>query len=229
MNQMINFNIITLFPDFFTSALQHSLLGKAVNRQLIRVNLIQLRDFAVNKHGQVDDTPYGGGHGMVLMIEPLQKALASIPEKSHRILLSPRGFLWNQKRCMETYNKVSDGTLSLTLICGHYEGVDERVVEFIEESICIGDYILSGGEPAALVLIDSLARLAPGFMGNLESIHEESFQNPDFLEYPQYTKPADYQSLKVPEVLLSGHHARIEQWRKEESIKAHKKFRSEQR
>jgi len=225
---MLNIHIITLFPEFFVTPLQASLLGKAVAQELIKVHTIQLRDFAVNRYGQVDDTPYGGGHGMVLMLEPLKKALDSIPEKSHRVLLTPRGFLWNQETCLRTYRELTQGQdpcNSLTLICGHYEGVDERILEFVDQSVCIGDYVLSGGEPAALVMIDSLSRLVPGFMGNADSILDESFQESDYIEYPQYTKPADFDGLKVPDILLSGHHGKIKQWRKEQGIAAYKKFR----
>ncbi|MDH4262182.1 MAG: tRNA (guanosine(37)-N1)-methyltransferase TrmD [Spirochaetia bacterium] len=226
----LNIHVITLFPDYFTSPLQSSLLGKAINLKLIDVNIINLRDFAINKYGQVDDTPYGGGHGMVLMIEPLKKALESIKETSYKILLTPRGFLWNQQKCLETYNFLKHENRggenkSITLICGHYEGVDERIVEFIDESICIGDYILSGGESAALVLIDTLSRLIPGFMGNAESLTEESFNKNEYIEYPQYTKPSDFEGLKVPDILVSGHHARIKEWRHQKSIDAYQKFR----
>jgi len=220
-------HIITLFPDFFNSPFQSSLLGKAVNQELVKFNIIQLRDFSVNKHGQVDDTPYGGGHGMVLMLEPLKRALESIPGNSYKILLSPRGYLWNQKKCVDTFQHVNQSNSSLTLICGHYEGVDERIVDIIDESICIGNYVLSGGEIAALVMVDSLCRLIPGFMGNAESIQDESFQNDQYIEYPQYTKPAEFEGTRVPDILLSGHHERIKEWRSLQSIAAYKKFRKE--
>ena len=225
--KVFNVNVITLFPEFFTSALGTGLLGKAVSQKLINLNFIQLRDYAVNRHGQVDDTPYGGGHGMVLMVDPVKKALESIAGPTYKILLTPRGYVWNQKKCMDTFQAMQGGSASLTLICGHYEGFDERIVNFVDESIRIGDYILSGGESAALVLIDSMGRLMPGFMGNPESIQEESFYEPGFIEYPQYTKPADYNGLKVPEILLSGNHGKIKQWRTQEAARAHEKFNND--
>lgn len=226
LNFMSPFNIyiITLFPEYFSSPLSASLIGKAVKNNIVRIHLINLRDFAINRHGQVDDTPYGGGHGMVLMIEPLKKALDSIDEKTLKILLSPRGYLWEQKKCRATLGKIPGEYDGLTLICGHYEGVDERIVEFVDDSIRIGNYILSGGESAAMVVLDSLVRLLPGFMGNPLSIEEESFEGEQNIEYPQYTKPAEYEGLKVPDVLLSGHHGKIKLWRKEQAGQAVKKF-----
>jgi tRNA (guanine37-N1)-methyltransferase len=219
----LKFNIITLFPDFFTSSLKSSLTGKAIEKQILEVNVIYLRDFAINRHGQVDDSPYGGGSGMVLMAEPLKKALDSIPEKTHKILLSPRGYLWTQEKCHSLFHQ--NNYDSISLICGHYEGFDERIVKYVDDSICIGDFVLSGGEPAALVLIDSLSRLLPGFMGNSESIVDESFHKPGYLEYPQYTRPVAFEGDVVPEVLLSGNHGKIQEWREAQSKQAFLKFR----
>ncbi|MDH4200199.1 MAG: tRNA (guanosine(37)-N1)-methyltransferase TrmD [Spirochaetia bacterium] len=222
--KILNVNIITLFPEFFVSAIQTGLLGKAVQEKLIHFNFIQLRHYAVNRHGQVDDAPYGGGHGMVLMIEPVVRALDSIQEATHTVLLTPRGYLWNQKKCTCLFQELQRASRSLTLICGHYEGFDERIVNLVDESIRIGDYVLSGGESAALILIDSMSRLMPGFMGNPESLKEESFYEPRFIEYPQYTRPAEYRGWGVPDVLLSGDHGKIEKWRAEEAVRAHNKF-----
>jgi len=221
----LRINIITLFPDFFNSALEASLLGKAIEKNIIEVNRIQLRDFAINKHNQVDDTPYGGGSGMVLMVEPVKKAIESIPEKTYKVLLTPRGYSWKQNRAEALYQKVTTDFESLTLICAHYEGIDERVVEYIDESISIGDYILSGGEPAALSVIDCLARLVPNFMGNSESLHDESFNKEGYIEYPQYTRPPEFDGQEVPGVLLSGHHANITKWREEQAKRAYAKFK----
>lgn len=222
----LRFHVITLFPEFFESPLQASLLGKAVSAGLVEVNLIQLRDFAINRYGQVDDPPYGGGSGMVLMIEPLVRALESIDEPGRKILLTPRGSLWSQERCRELAAPVVSGeTLTVTLICGHYEGVDERIVHYIDESICVGDFVLSGGEPAALTLLDSISRYVPGFMGNAESLHEESFMQEGYVEYPHYTRPAEFEGFGVPRILLSGHHGNIEKWRKEQGEAAYQKFR----
>ncbi len=218
-------NVITLFPDFFESPLRSSLLGKAVQSGILTVNLVNLRDYGLGRHRQVDDVPYGGGHGMVLMVEPVHAAMEQLAlayPQQHRIVLSPRGKTFNQKTArrlaaMET----------ITLLCGHYEGIDERVAEHLsDESISIGDFILSGGEVSALALIDSIARLLPGFMGNPDSIAEESFEKENYIEHPQYTRPADFRGWNVPEVLLSGHHARIEEWRQKESQKAWSKYKS---
>ncbi len=225
----LTFYIITLFPEFFTGPLEASLFGRALKNGFIRVELVHLRDFAMNRYGQVDDAPYGGGSGMVLMAEPIKRALDHIRNRGanpYTVLLSPRGYLWNQERCRQSLQKLAArGDRSLALICGHYEGVDERVASFIDESVCIGDYVLSGGEPAAMILMDSMARLLPGFMGNAQSIEEESFQEEGYLEYPQFTRPETFEGIQVPEILLSGHHARIEEWRREQAKEAYEKFR----
>ena len=218
-------NIVTLFPDFFSSPLKESLLGKCIDSKNLVVNLINLRNYAVNKHGQVDDAVYGGGSGMLLMIEPIYKALHEIKnkEKSYIILLSASGRILGQEKIRQYYDMLKTESeekfSSITVVCGHFEGVDERVAEYLaDEEISLGKFVLSGGEPAALVIVDALARLLPGFMGNPESLKEESYDTSDYLEYPQYTRPADFMGMKVPEILLSGNHKEIEKWRKSRSI-----------
>ncbi len=215
----MQFNVVTLFPEFFASPLEASLLGKAVKSSTISVKLINPRDYTPYKHKKVDDTPYGGGAGMVMMAEPIAlavEAIKSADAESHVILLSARGRLFDAQVAREYATRYK----SLTLICGHYEGVDERVAEHIaDESLRIGNYVLSGGEIAALTVIDAVARRQPGFMGNAESLAHESFDEGANFEYPQYTRPDDWRGHKVPEVLLSGNHAKIAEWRKSESEK----------
>ena len=208
-------NIVTLFPEFFESPFKTSLLGKIIQKKNLDVNLICLRDYAVNRHKQVDDTPYGGGPGMILMVEPIDRAILDIKknEKSFSILLTPRGKLFSQKIVEDLFKRMEQG-FSLSLICGHYEGVDERVTEIAaDESISIGHFVLSGGESAALVLMETVARLIPGFMGNATSLKTESFSQEGTIEHPHYTRPAIYKGLSVPEVLISGHHKNIKKWR----------------
>lgn len=212
----VRFDILTIFPEFFESPLKTSLLGKAFQQKKLTVNLHNIRDFTQDKHRSVDDIPYGGGAGMVLKPEPLVKAIESIPrkKKSLCILLTPRGQLLNQAMAAQLASLDQ-----LILICGRYEGVDERVKELVvDQEISIGDYILNGGEAAALVLLDAIVRLIPGFLGNDASITEESFSE-GLLEYPQYTRPPEFRGLQVPKVLLSGNHKEIEAWRKEQALK----------
>jgi tRNA (guanine37-N1)-methyltransferase len=215
----VQFNVVTLFPEFFASPLEASLLGKAVKSGTIGVRLVNPRDYTPYKHRKVDDTPYGGGAGMVMMAEPIAlavEAIKSADADSRVILLSARGRLFDAQVVREYATRYK----SLTLICGHYEGVDERVAEYVaDESLRIGNYVLSGGEIAALAVIDAVARRKPGFMGNAESLAHESFDEGANFEYPQYTRPEDWRGHKVPEVLLSGNHAKIAEWRKSESEK----------
>ena len=211
----MRFTIITLFPDFFSSPLKTSILGKAIKNQKIKVNVINVRDFAAGKHKVSDDAPYGGGKGMVMKPEPIIKAIKSIREDNSAAwvtLLSPQGRLFNQILAGELSQKKH-----LVLICGHYEGVDQRVRYFIDDEISLGDFVLTGGEPAALCIIDAVARLLPGVIGKPQSLEEESFSE-GLLEYPQYTRPAEYAGYKVPEILLSGHHKNIAQWRRQQAI-----------
>ena len=216
------FRILTLFPGYFTGPLSASLLGKSIKNKIISVELIDVRNFGLGKHKQVDDTPYGGGPGMVMMVEPLAKAVQSLEKPSgHTVLLSARG----KKATQEDFKRLASYAEPINIICGHYEGVDERVGEHLcDEQLCIGPYVLSGGEPAAMILLDGIARLLPGFMHNEESIVEESFSSPEYTEFPQYTRPADFSGWKVPDVLLSGNHAAIKNWRKENSKPADKHF-----
>ncbi len=212
---MLHFTVISIFPRMFDSALSHSILKRAQENKLIKIDLVDLRDYSADRHRTIDDTPYGGGQGMVMKPAPLISAIDHFRQQTPNariILLSPRGSPFNQRTAQRLAREEN-----LILICGRYEGVDERVSAFVDEEISIGDYTLSGGEPAAIVVIDAVARLVPGVLGNANSAAEESF-SAGLLEYPQYTRPEDYRGMKVPEVLLSGDHERIEAWRKEQSL-----------
>ena len=203
----MKFDILTLFPEMFETVKQ-SIIGRAVEKDLIDINLINIRDFSENKHKKVDDTPYGGGAGMVMMPDVVYRAYLAIKDKENAkvIYLSPKGKTLNQKR-VESLSKEKH----LILLCGHYEGIDQRVLdEIVDEEISIGDYVLTGGEIPAMVLIDSVSRYIDGVLKD-ESIKEESFSN-GLLEYPQYTRPEVFLDKKVPEILLSGHHENIRKW-----------------
>ena len=215
------FKIITIFPEFFESPLKSSLLGKAVSSEIIKIEIIDLKSYAGNKFYRVDDYPYGGGSGMVLKPEPLFKAIKSNTDEKTKILLTtPSGILMTHDIVKEL-NKED----SLCIICGHYEGVDQRVIDrFVDYEISIGDYILSGGEYAALVIIDTIARQQPGFMSNPDSLNEESFER-GLLEYPHYTRPADIEGLKVPDILISGNHGKIKEWHLQQSIEKTSRIR----
>lgn len=213
-------DVLTLFPEFFSGFLSASLLGKAIEKGLLEVDLHQIRDWATNKHKTVDDTPYGGGHGMVMKVEPLVAAIEAVSRpESHRVLFSARGRPLTQARAREL-----SAQEHLVLLCGRYEGVDERVTDYVDEEICIGDYVLSGGEAAAVVLIDAVSRLVPGVLGNAGSVETESFSEP-LLEYPQYTRPEEFRGSRVPDILLSGNHAAVDEWRREQSIERTKRLR----
>ncbi|HKX50457.1 MAG TPA: tRNA (guanosine(37)-N1)-methyltransferase TrmD [Candidatus Binatia bacterium] len=219
---MLNFTIVTLFPAMFESPLNHSILKKAQEKGLISIVLVNPRDYTTDRHRITDDYPYGGGQGMVMKPEPLVAAIEDVKIRMPRakvILLSPRGRVFNQASAAELANEEE-----LVLICGRYEGVDERVKDFIDDEISIGDYTISGGEPAAIVVIDAVSRLVPGVLGNAESAGDESFSN-GLLEYPQYTRPEEFRGAKVPEALLSGDHERIRQWRRQMSIQQTQKRR----
>ncbi len=200
----------------FSSPFQESILARAIERGLIEVRTINIRDFAQDKHQIVDDAPYGGGQGMVMKVEPIAQAIEMVKSEdpsAWAIYLTPAGFPLNQERV-----KALSSRSHLILLCGRYEGVDERVRElFIDEEISIGDYILTGGELAAMVLIDAVSRLLPGVLGSNRSAEEDSFQG-SLLEYPQYTRPASFRGAKVPEVLLSGNHQAIDRWRRREAL-----------
>jgi tRNA (guanine37-N1)-methyltransferase len=215
---VINFDILSIFPEMFASPLNFSLLKKAQDKGIINILLHDIRNWADDKHKMTDDSPYGGGCGMVMKLEPVEKALSSIRKKykgnSTVILMTPQGEVFNQKIAEELSKKKR-----IIIICGRYEGVDERIREhLVDREISIGDYILTGGEIAALVLVDAVSRLLPDFLGNPESKLCESFSQ-NLLEYPQYTRPADYKGWEVPDVLISGNHAEIERWRKKESLR----------
>jgi len=205
-------SVLTLFPAMFPGFLWQSLAGQALEKGLWSLKTLDIRDFAEDKHRTVDDTPFGGGAGMVLRPDVLDRALATARQEfaGRVIYLSPRGRVLNQALVTELAE--GPGTI---LLCGRYEGVDQRVLDAHQaEEVSVGDYVLSGGEPAALVLLDACIRLLPGVMGNAETVTEESFSGAGLLEYPHYTRPADWQGRKVPEVLLSGHHGNIAAWRR---------------
>ena len=217
----MKFDVLTLFPEMF-GILNQSIIGKAIEKELIDINLINIRDFSKDKHKKVDDTPYGGGAGMVMKPDVVYDAYKSIEDRNAKVIyMSPQGKTLNQKK-VEELAKESH----LIILCGHYEGIDQRVLDkIVDEEISIGDYVLTGGEIPAMVLIDSVSRYVKGVL-NEESIQEESFSN-GLLEYPQYTRPEIFEGVKVPEILLSGHHENIEKWRKEKSIERTKKKRPE--
>ncbi len=216
--------VLTLFPEYFASPLAASLAGKARARGVIDAEVIDIRDFAPGAHRTADDTPYGGGEGMVMKAEPvvaaIESAAAAVPDL-HRILLSPRGRRLTQPIVEELARQSA-----LCLVCGHYEGIDERVRGFVDEELSVGDYVLAGGEAAALVVIDAVTRLVPGFVGNPASLAEESF-DVGLLEYPQYTRPEVFRGAAVPPVLLSGDHAAIARWRRKERLRLTRERRPE--
>ena len=216
----MKFDILTLFPEMF-DILKQSIIGRAIEKNLVEINLINIRDFSLDKHKKVDDTPYGGGAGMVMMPDVVYRAYLSIKDRENAkvIYLSPKGKTLNQKK-VEALSKEEH----IILLCGHYEGIDQRVLdEIVDEEISIGDYVLTGGEIPAMVLVDSVSRYIEGVLKD-ESIKEESFSN-GLLEYPQYTRPEVFLEKKVPEVLLSGHHENIKKWREEQSLKVTKQNR----
>ncbi|MDD2370775.1 MAG: tRNA (guanosine(37)-N1)-methyltransferase TrmD [Firmicutes bacterium] len=209
-------DILTLFPDMFDSPLKESLLKKAIENSILEVCFTNMRDYSTNKHHKVDDYPYGGGKGLVISPEPVVLAYESIEKKpnSKTIFLSPGGKVLNQKKLKELSQFDQ-----LILLCGHYEGIDQRAIDMIvDEEISIGDYILTGGELPALVLIDGVSRYLDGVVGSKESVLEDSLSN-GLLKYPQYTNPRKFREIEVPEVLLSGHHKKIEEWRLDQSYK----------
>jgi len=212
----MRFHVLTLFPEFFASALSSTMLQKAQDRGAVEFLLHDIRDYATDKHRVTDDYPYGGGQGMVMKPDPIvaaMEALGSGPERPWRILLSPQGQLLTQAHAVQLAAR-----RELALVCGRYEGVDERVRSFVDEELSIGDYILSGGEVAALAIIDAVSRLAPGALGCETSAADESFSE-GLLEYPQYTRPPEFRGMAVPEVLRSGDHGAIARWRRQEALR----------
>lgn len=220
----MNFHIITIFPSIFDSYLNESIIKLAQEKDIINIKTYNLRDWTTDKHKTVDDTPYGGGAGMLMKIEPLYKAVKSIKSKikSKKVktfLMSAKGKTWNQQSAQNYSEELTD----LIIICGRYEGVDERILNFIDEEVSIGDFVLTGGEIGALTIIDSISRLLPGVLGNDKSSISESHSKENILEYPQYTRPdifkAEGKEYSVPEVLLSGNHKKIEEWREKSKRK----------
>mgnify|MGYP004614898907 CR=1 FL=1 len=209
----MKFDVLTLFPEMF-EPIKQSIIGKAGEKKLIDINLINIRDFSKNKHKKVDDTPYGGGAGMVMQADVVYDAYKSIKDENAKVIyLTPQGKVLNQKK-VEKLSKQEH----LILLCGHYEGIDQRVIDkIVDEEISIGDYVLTGGELPAMVLIDSVSRYVDGVLSE-DSTSEESFSQ-GILEYPQYTRPETFEGVKVPEILLSGHHENINKWRRCEALK----------
>lgn len=211
-------DILTLFPEMFEAVLNESIIGRAGEKQLIELHFHNIRDYSENKHRKVDDYPYGGGLGMVMQCQPIFSAVedirAKLGKKPHTLLMSPQGRTFNQEKASELSRYDN-----LLIICGHYEGIDERVTEaLVDEEISIGDFVLTGGEIAAMAVVDATCRLIPGVLKEDASYMVESFTE-NLLEYPQYTRPTEFMGMEVPEVLLSGHHANIEKWRRYQSLK----------
>ncbi|MBR5939131.1 tRNA (guanosine(37)-N1)-methyltransferase TrmD [Candidatus Saccharibacteria bacterium] len=214
---MIKFTIITLFQEAIEPYLKSSMMEKAVRKGLAEFNFVNLRDFGLGPHKSVDDTPYGGGDGMLLRCEPVFNAIESVKAKDPEakvILPTPVGEIWNQK-LVKTFAKDEH----YIILCPHYEGYDERILSIVDYKISLGKYVLTGGELPALIIVDSVVRLMPGVLGGEKSAEIESFSDGDNLEYPQYTRPEDFRGMKVPEVLLSGNHGEIAKWREEHSGK----------
>ena len=213
----LRFDIVSIFPGMFEYPFGDSIIQRAREEGLLDLRVHDLRDYSLNKHRKVDDTPFGGGVGMVMNVEPIARVVAAIKKEvpeTRTILLSPGGRPFDQEKAWELSRLPS-----LTLICGRYEGIDERVrLHFVDEEISIGDYVLTGGEIPAMVLVEAISRLVPGVLGDPESVVEESFTG-ELLEYPQYTRPRDYQGFKVPEILISGDHKKIRDWQKAEAVK----------
>ena len=217
----MKFDVLTLFPEMFAS-MQASIIGRAIQKRIIEMNLVNIRDFSKDKHKKVDDYPYGGGAGMVMRPDVVYDAYQSLPDKETKVIyLSPQGKLLTQRKVQELSKENH-----LILLCGHYEGIDQRVIdEIVDEEISIGDYIVTGGELPAMVLMDAISRYVEGVIKE-EAVQEESFVE-GLLEYPQYTRPEIFLNKKVPDVLLSGHHANIENWRKEKALEITKRKRKE--
>lgn len=219
---MLKFDILTIFPSMFEPVINDSIVGRAQTKKKVLIKLHDLRDFTKDKHRKVDDRPFGGGPGMVMMPQPIFDAIKKIKgkKKAHVILTCPGGIPFSQKKARQLAQKKH-----LIIIAGHYEGVDERVREaLVDESISIGDYVLTGGELPAMVIVDAVTRLLPGVVGKEASLEFESFEK-GLIEYPHYTRPADFKGMKVPQVLLGGHHKDIEAWRQKEALKRTQKER----
>ncbi len=213
----MDYYVLTLFPEMIEACMKTSITGRAINNGYITMNAVNIRDYAANKHRHVDDYPYGGGAGMVMQAEPVYLACEDIKKKTKKnpriIYMTPQGRVFDQSMAKELAKEEE-----LVFLCGHYEGIDERAIELeVTDCISIGDYVLTGGELAALVVMDAVSRMVPGVLSNEESGKSESFEN-SLLEYPQYKRPEEFMGRRVPEILLSGHHANIEKWRREQSL-----------
>lgn len=216
---MKKLQVITLFPEMFDGVLNASMLWKAQEQKAAEFRMVNLRDFGLGPRKRVDDTPYGGGDGMLLMAEPLFAAVAEAKQydpTAKVVIMTPRGGRWKQA----TAQHWADSDTGYIFICGRYEGYDERIMSAVDEQVSVGDYVLTGGELPAMTIIDSIVRLIPGVLGGENSAAIESFSDGETLEFPQYTKPAEYNGMKVPDVLLSGNHAEIASWREDNSLKA---------
>lgn len=214
---MMNFHVLTLFPEMIEDALRTSITGRAMTKGLLSLHTVNIRDYSVTGNGRIDDYPYGGGAGMVMQAEPVMRAYEALQEtmekKPRVIYLTPQGQVFHQKMAEELALEEN-----LVFLCGHYEGMDERVLEeIVTDQVSIGDYVLTGGELPALVMMDAISRMVPGVLSNQESGETESFQN-GLLEYPQYSRPEEWRGKKVPPVLLSGHHGNVDRWRRNQSI-----------
>lgn len=215
---MRKFQVITLFPEMFSGVFENSMMWKAQKEGIAKLSTVNLRDFGLGLRKQVDDTPYGGGDGMLLMVEPLwnavQHAKANDPS-AKVVLMTPKGARWRQGVARQ-WSTAENGYI---FVCGRYEGYDERILQLVDEQVSVGDYVLTGGELPAMTIIDSIVRLIPGVLGGVESAEIESFSDGETLEYPHYTRPESFNGMRVPDVLLSGHHGKIAKWRKEQSKK----------
>ena len=212
--------ILTLFPEMFDGFMTNSIIKRALAKEIVSINIVNIRDFTKDKYGRVDSAPVGGGSGLIMKCQPIIDCLNSVKtDKSHVILLSPRGETYSQKKAHQFKDQYED----LIIICGHYEGIDERVNKYVDEQVSIGDYILTGGELGAMVISDSIIRLIDGAISS-ESIISESYEN-GLLEYPQYTEPFDYEGDKVPDILYSGNHVAIDKWRQKQSLRITKENR----
>jgi tRNA (guanine37-N1)-methyltransferase len=220
----MNFYVMTLFPDMIDSCMNESIIGRAVEKGILKISAVNIRDFTLDKHRKVDDYPYGGGAGMLMAADPVVRTwehiCSGLNKQPKTIYLTPWGKKFDQNAAKELAKEED-----LIFICGHYEGIDERALEIIKPDFyTIGDYVLTGGELPAMVMMDTISRLVPGVLNNEDSAVYESF-NDNLLEHPQYTRPEEYRGMKVPEVLLSGHHANVEKWKKEQSVERTKKYR----
>lgn len=220
----MKFNILTIFPEVIEPYCAVSIIGRACKKKLLDINVVNIRDYSTDKHRKVDDEPFGGGPGMVMMAQPIYDCIAALklPKKRRIILTSPQGQPWTQALAKELAREKN-----LTIICGHYEGIDERVLPLVTDEISIGDYVLTGGELPALVMLDSIARMLPGVVGKAASIVSETFFDGTSFDHPHYTRPADFRGLKVPGVLLNGNHQAIAEWRKKQAKEKRQKIRPE--